>query len=254
MARIPASIRNRNPGAMWPGKSATKFGSTSFEKLNDGLGQDNKIATFPTAVQGAAAQMDLLASPAYSGRPMKEAITKWCGNNFADSYLAVLEAQGGVTRSTMLTRDWLAGNPDACIALCKAMARQEAGQDFPMSDADWQQAHALAFPDPPMSAAPVPAVFSPDNDVPSPKPEARVIQTAKESKTIKGAAVGLIGGLIAAFNEAVSVGLDAATQVSQWKPIEETFPFVKGVGVILLVGGVVLVIYRRLTDAANGRA
>ena len=30
---IPASIRNNNPGAMYPGKSAKKFGSSTFETL-----------------------------------------------------------------------------------------------------------------------------------------------------------------------------------------------------------------------------
>ncbi len=56
---IPATIRNNNPGGMYPGKSSKKFGSTSYETLRskDGV---HKIATFPTKLHGAAAMFDLL--------------------------------------------------------------------------------------------------------------------------------------------------------------------------------------------------
>jgi hypothetical protein len=45
---------------MWPGARATRWGSTTYVTLKDGQG--NKIAVFPTFVQGAAAQFDLWAS------------------------------------------------------------------------------------------------------------------------------------------------------------------------------------------------
>ena len=51
--RIPASIRNYNPGAMWPGPSAKRFGATGFEWLIVGE-RYNKIATFPDGTAGAA--------------------------------------------------------------------------------------------------------------------------------------------------------------------------------------------------------
>lgn len=51
--RIPAAIRANNPGAMWPGPSAARFGSTGYEALSDGQG--NRIAKFDTPEAGAAA-------------------------------------------------------------------------------------------------------------------------------------------------------------------------------------------------------
>jgi hypothetical protein len=56
----PASIRYKNPGAMWGGSAlAKKWGANQTVGLNDGLGQGNNIAVFPTMVKGAAAQIDL---------------------------------------------------------------------------------------------------------------------------------------------------------------------------------------------------
>ncbi len=69
---IPASIRNRNAGAQYPGPSARKFGSTGFETLRskDGV---HKIATFPTHLHGAAALFDLL-DRRYTGLTVEKAI------------------------------------------------------------------------------------------------------------------------------------------------------------------------------------
>lgn len=139
----PASIRNRNPGAIYPGPSSKRFGSTSHEVLHSKDGE-HKIATFPDNVSGAAALFDLLSSPAYTGRPIAKAIEKWCGGFYVSTYIHVLEQNGGITRDTILTRELLS---DAAVAIPigKAMALQEAGKDFPMSEAEWSEAHARAF-------------------------------------------------------------------------------------------------------------
>lgn len=81
-----------------------------------------------------------------------------------------------------------------------------------------------------------------------------VAQTAAKSKTIAGALMALLGGIAAAFNEVVAVGLDAAAQISNWAPLQATFGAIKGLGIALLVGGVTLAVYRRLVDARDGRS
>lgn len=171
----PASIRNNNPGAMEPGPSSRKFGSTSFETLHwsyKGKPATNKIATFPTPVHGAAALFDLLYSK-YTGSTVEAAITKWCGGYYADTYTNVLQQKCGVGPKDALTKDRVK-DADTAIALAKSMAFQEAGREYPMSDEQWKQAHEMAFCG---SVAPEP---TPDNDVPFPKPEARTRAAIKE--------------------------------------------------------------------------
>jgi len=252
-SRLPASIRNKNPGAQYPGKSAKKFGSTSHEVLMSKDGR-HLIATFPTHVQGAAAMFDLLASKGYTGRKIQDAITKWCGGFYVSTYIKVLESQGGVSRNTILTRELLENNPDAAVALCKAMAVQEAGREYPMTDAEWRQAHAMAFPDAEPAEEKAPDTFSPDNDLPSPKPTTRVIETAKRSRTIQAVLLSALGALVSAFNEVIAVALDASAKVSEWSSITGTYGMIKGLGLALVIGGTVWAIQRRLSDAANGRS
>ena len=182
-AKIPASIRNRNPLAQYPGKSAKKFGSTTFELLNSKDGE-HKIARFPTHEQGAAAGFHLL-STVYVGMTVEAAIKKWCGGYYVETYLDVLEKKAGVNRSQRLTKDFLR-DPAKAIPLAKAMAWQETGRDYPMTDEDWQEAHAMCF-------AP-PASFQPDNDLPTPKPETRIAEkVAAGAKTVGVAAVPAAG-------------------------------------------------------------
>ncbi len=55
----PAAIRHKNPGAMWPGPIATKWGSKKWVYLSDGTGQGgggkgNKIGTFDNWVDASA--------------------------------------------------------------------------------------------------------------------------------------------------------------------------------------------------------
>jgi hypothetical protein len=163
----PASIRCKNPGAMWGrvgSKPKTffvtpegqhgcdtnaelpmKWGSVKTIYLSDGLGQDNNIAIFATAVQGAAAQFDLWrTSKNYSNRKLADAIYTWSGKNSAESYIAFLIARvPGLTRNTVITNGFLAG--PSGIAFVKAQAWHEAGKVYPMTDAEWQQAQAMVF-------------------------------------------------------------------------------------------------------------
>jgi hypothetical protein len=196
MTIVPASIRNRNPGAMYPGPSSKKFGSSSFETLTsrDGV---HKIATFRSDVQGGSALFDLLASK-YVGLTVEKAITRWCGEFYVSTYIKVLEEHGGVKSSDILTKEMLE-DPEKAIPLAKAMALQEAGREYPMTDEQWAQAHSCAF------LQPVAPAFAPDNDVPSPKQETRT--AAKVQKVVDVAKVALpvagVGGV--ATNQATDV-------------------------------------------------
>lgn len=185
---VPASIRNRNPGACYPGPSSRKFGSNSFEKLvsKDGV---HKIATFRSDIQGAAAMFDLL-NARYTGMTVEKAITKWCGAFYVSTYIKVLEEKGGIKRTDLLTKDLLR-DPSKAIPLARAMAWQECGRDYPMTDEQWTQAHACAF------LEPIAPAFSADNDVPSPKAEMRTAAfVAKAKKVIAGGSgVGALGAV-----------------------------------------------------------
>jgi hypothetical protein len=134
----PASIRNNNPGAQWPGTVATIYGATGSENIAGG----NKIATFPTPVHGAAA-MFALADTRYAGMPLRDAIAKWSGGNNVPEYVDSVTKATGLSPDTVVTGQLLRGPTG--IALAKAMSRVEAGREFPMSDAQWQQAQAAAF-------------------------------------------------------------------------------------------------------------
>ena len=216
MPIVPASIRNKNPGAMEPGPSSRKFGSTSFETLRwtyKGKPAVNKCATFPTAQHGAAAMFDLLHRR-YAGKTVSGAIETWCGGYYAPTYAKALEANGGVKASDILTKEMIS-NPQFAIPLCKAMSRVEAGQNFPLSDAEWEEAHAMAF------GGAVAPEFSPENDVPSPGPVARRTARVKDV-----APKATIGGTVAGVATYVStsglppppqIATDVPAKISAWK-------------------------------------
>lgn len=206
---IPASIRNNNPGAMYPGKSAKKFGSRTHEILRskDGV---HKIATFPTSIHGAAAQFDLLHT-SYRNMTIEKAIAKWCGGFYVSTYIKVLEGQGGVKRTDVLTSEILK-NPVCAIPLAKAMAQQEAGREYPMSDEEWTASHQMAFGG---SVAPA---FSPENDVPTPKPETRAVETAKAVATVAApVAVVTAAPAVVPVPAVPDVVTQTVTQVEAWK-------------------------------------
>src|SRR5262245_43067045 len=89
MAKEPASIRYKNPGAMWGNNAiAKKWGAIKTVGLNDGLGQGNNIAVFPTFIQGICAQLDLWrTSKNYRNKKFADAIRTWSGGNYVESYI-----------------------------------------------------------------------------------------------------------------------------------------------------------------------
>jgi hypothetical protein len=162
----PASIRYKNPGAMWGkgNKIAQKWGSTATIYLNDGTGQGNNIAVFPNYVQGICAQLDLWrTSPNYRNKRFADAIAVWSGHNNVESYIAyVLKRVPGMTRNTVMN-DAFWRSPMG-IGFLKAQAGHEAGKTYPAPDEDWLEAQKRVFagltavPDAPKPpAAPKPA-------------------------------------------------------------------------------------------------
>lgn len=161
----PASIRYRNPGAMWGNSLAIKWGAAKKAVvLNDGKGQGNNIAVFPTHVQGICAQLDLWrTSKHYRNKPFKEAIRVWSGGNSVESYIQfVLKRVPGMTRDTVLNDDfWL--SPKGILFL-KAQAWHEAGKPYPAPEADWIEARRRVFGKdipPPPDVEPVPKTGTP---------------------------------------------------------------------------------------------
>lgn len=141
-----ASIRYNNPGAMWGGTALVrKWGATANVALADGLHQNNHIAVFPTKVQGAAAQFDLwLTSANYRNKQLASAIHTWCGGNSWENYVAFLcKRVPGLTSSTLINEAFL--RTHSGLAMMKAQAWNEAGQVYPMTDAEWAQAQELVF-------------------------------------------------------------------------------------------------------------
>jgi len=74
---------------------------------------------------------------------LRAAIRKWSGNNSADSYVAGVSRASGISPDTKITKELL--NSPQGIVLVKAMARHEAGREFPMSDDQWKEAQRRAF-------------------------------------------------------------------------------------------------------------
>ena len=139
--RVPAAIRTNNPGAQWMGPTAMAYGATGKQTLNDGLGRGNNIAMFPAPENGAAAMFALL-NKNYAGMPLGDAIRKWSGGNSSDAYIASVAQATGLSPNEPIGPNILA-NPQVAIGLGKAMARYEAGRDYPMSDEQWQAAHDM---------------------------------------------------------------------------------------------------------------
>jgi hypothetical protein len=167
---IPASIRNKNPGAQEYGFAAKRWGSTSYETLrwtdSKGKSHTNQCATFPTHQHGGAALFTLLAEGKYyRNKPISEAIATWCGGNSASEYIDHMEKATGTKRTAILTEERIR-DPDIAVPIAMAIARFEAGTaDLPLSETDWRKVHAMAFGG---ASAPAPTA---DNDVPFQKPE-----------------------------------------------------------------------------------
>ncbi|MCF2522360.1 hypothetical protein [Bradyrhizobium sp. G127] len=142
----PASIRFKNPGAMWGSALAIKWGAQKKAvSLNDGTGQGNNIAVFPTYVQGICAQLDLWrTSKNYRNKRFADAIRVWSGGNHVESYIKfVLDRVPGMTRDTVMD-DAFWRSPMG-IKFLKAQAWHEAGKPYPAPEADWIAAQKRVF-------------------------------------------------------------------------------------------------------------
>ena len=148
MAKEPASIRYKNPGAMWGSKLAIKWGANPRAvSLNDGTGQNNNIAVFPTFVQGICAQLDLWrTSKNYRNKPFSDAIAIWSGGNHVESYIKfVLDRVPGMSRDTVMDDPFWASPMG--IGFLKAQAWHEAGKQYPAQDWDWIEAQRRVMGD-----------------------------------------------------------------------------------------------------------
>jgi hypothetical protein len=142
----PASIRYKNPGAMWGSALAIKWGAEKKAvTLNDGKGQGNNIAVFPTYVQGICAQLDLWrTSKNYKDKTFAAAIAVWSGGNNVESYIKfVCDRVLGMTRNTVMNDAFWQSSMG--IAFLKAQAWHEAGKPYPAPDADWIEAQRRVF-------------------------------------------------------------------------------------------------------------
>ena len=156
----PASIRTKNPGAMWgytghhvPGivevetnaPIPKRWGSRKTIFLNDGLGQGNNIAVFDNWVDGICAQLDLWrTSPNYKNKRFAAAIDIWDGHNNTPSYLAYVKARvPGMTADTIMDDAFWRG--PMAMPFLKAQAGHEAGKAIPAPDGDWAEAQRRVF-------------------------------------------------------------------------------------------------------------
>lgn len=125
----PASFRYNNPGAQYPSEAAAKFGQTGYGIIGGG----HKIAAFPSPVNGAAANFDLLYRN-YTGMTLGAAGKKWTGSNGS--------GVPGYDDNEVLTKEWVA-DPAKAIPLLKAFAGRESGKGNNLTEDQWKQAHAM---------------------------------------------------------------------------------------------------------------
>jgi hypothetical protein len=178
----PASIRYKNPGAMWGNALAIKWGaSKKAVTLNDGKGQGNNIAVFPTYVQGICAQLDLWrTSKNYRNKRFCDAIAIWSGHNSVESYIAfVLKRVPGMDRNTVM--DDAFWRSAMAIGFLKAQAGHEAGKVYPAPDGDWIEA------------------------------QKRVLSGVPTANTIKKAAVSVTTGVVPSVTAGTQGGLSFLT-------------------------------------------
>lgn len=174
----PASIRYKNPGAMWGSALAIKWGAAKQAvTLNDGKGQGNNIAVFPTFVAGICAQLDLWrTSKNYRNKKFSDAIRIWSGGNSVESYISFVCARvPGMTRDTVLDDAFWKGPMG--IPFLKAQAWHEAGKQYPAPDEDWINA------------------------------KKRVLSGVPTANTVKKAAVSLVSGTASGAAAGTQAGL-----------------------------------------------
>lgn len=143
--RFPAAIQFKNPGAMWPGAVATKWGSTKWQYLSDGTGQGggghgNKIAIFDNWVDGISAQLDLWrSSKNYKNKTLRAALRIWSGGNSPEEYVKhVVRKIPTMTGDTVMNEAFWR-SPDG-MKFLRVQAEHEAGKVIPATDADYKAA------------------------------------------------------------------------------------------------------------------
>jgi tape measure domain-containing protein len=163
---IPASIRTNNPGAMGFAPWQKTYGVLGRQTLNDGLGQGNNAAIFPTPEAGAAAQFDLLNRYAARGWDLRKAVDKWSGGNFSQTYANRLARVTGSDLDSPLAD--ILKDKDKAMALAKEAAAHEAGRRFPMSDEQWETGYQLYQRQNGLTPQPMPAQPAPQPAAPVP--------------------------------------------------------------------------------------
>lgn len=148
-----ASIRYKNPGAMWGGNAISrKWGELDNVALKDGTGQGNHIAVFPTFVAGICAQIDLWRSARYRNKRLDDAIRVWSGGNSPAQYVRfIADRVPGVTGATIINDAFL--NSPTGIQFLKAQAWHEAGKPYPAPAGDWIEAQQKVFGKPAVKAS-----------------------------------------------------------------------------------------------------
>lgn len=124
-----ASFRYNNPGAQYPSTRAARFGQTGYGIIGGG----HKIARFPSVVNGAASNFDLL-SRSYVGMQIGEAGRKWTGSHGF--------GVPGYDPAATLTKEMLE-DPAQAIPLLKAIADRESGKGNNLTEEQWRQAHRM---------------------------------------------------------------------------------------------------------------
>jgi hypothetical protein len=224
MARVPASIRYKNPGAMWGSALAIKWGAAKKAvALADGTGQNNNIAVFKTYEDGICAQLDLWrTSKHYRNKPFKDAIRVWSGGNHVESYIAfVLKRVPGMTRNTVMN-DAFWASPMG-IAFLKAQAWHEAGRQYPAPDADWIKAQQRVF----------------GGVIPKPAPRKPRKKPPTETDTKPAAQSGIIQKALVAIMAAIGTAVESIMgALGDWRVLSIIASFV-------VVGLLVWIIWER---------
>ena len=134
-----ATIRYLNPGAMYPGPSAKRFGSTEYGVIGGG----HKIAKFPDPVSGAAAQFDLLKN-SYAGMPLANLLKKWSGGNSSGPYANYVASKLGIDPNMKITGQMLQ-DPNFAVKFAQAKSQWETGGKYPLDEAGWRKAHGMVY-------------------------------------------------------------------------------------------------------------
>ena len=137
---IPASVRHNNPGAMYPASWMKDFGMMG----HDIIGGGHPIAHFPTAVHGAAANLNLMDRK-YAGKDLGAFIRMWSGNNSSQAYRDHVAKQVGIPNNAVITREMIR-DPEVGWKILKAQSEWEKGSKGPkmiLTDDQWRAAHRM---------------------------------------------------------------------------------------------------------------